>query len=589
MLRGVTEKFSAVNDSFDFPSPDNGFFGRLASLCPRLEFLTARNGSVTARDGGVPLHSLYDPEREAGQGVAGKNPSRPSAVFFGFGLGYHAAAWSRLHPSGRLVLVEPDPARFFAALSVVDWTSVFSLKNLVIAVSCPVSSVLALIENSAVPGEAAFSGAWFLDLPRFTGHSDGYFSELRILAARNGEKDRINRATLDRFSGLWLRNSSRNAARIADCPGISGLKSRFPPEIPFLVVAAGPSLSGILPHIRSLAGRMIIVCVETALRALLHEGVQPDFIVISDPQFWAYRHIAGLSSPGSVLVTDISVVPAVFRFDCRRIMLCRSEFPVGRFFGRIFPSSGALGSGGSVASAAWSLAVWCGAERIYLAGLDLGFPGGQTHVRGSTAEQRFHSVSSRVSPSEKSAVSVAFSAGAETASSYDGGTVLTDRRMRMFAWWFESHVAAQDGRSRTFTLCPEGLAVPGIETASVDSLLSAGKITEFRRSRMDSLISECVPSAGRDGFIMAAAEFLECAERIAGIAEAAVRSGDAAAMDHAAEKALESPLSGSASFAGITAEFRSCPDDEKSRMLSRLSEQLRLCSVNMRLSVSGRI
>ena len=37
--------------------------------------------------------------------------------------------------------------------------------------------------------------------------------------------------------------------------------------------------------------------------------------------------------------------------------------------------------------------------------------------------------------------SVIFSANPQTAESYNGNAVLTDSRMKMFAWWFESQIS----------------------------------------------------------------------------------------------------------------------------------------------------
>ncbi len=212
-------------------------------------------------------------------------------------------------------------------------------------------------------------------------------------------------------------------------------------------------------------------------------------MILTDPQFWAYRHIAGLSAPQSVFITEVSAYPSVFRFDCRNLLLCASQFPVGAFTqSKLRLTPGDLGTGGSVASSAWNFAHLAGAREIFVAGLDFAFPGKQTHIKGSAAEQTWHTLSSRLSSPDKFTASALYSANATIGRDYTGSPVLTDSRMKMFAWWFEARLASCP-ETKTYTLGPQGLSVPGIVPASLDELLSrpsaaASKITFLKTAAM---------------------------------------------------------------------------------------------------------
>jgi hypothetical protein len=46
-------------------------------------------------------------------------------------------------------LIEPDIQHFFAAMCLLDWTPVFALEQLVIAVRAPAESVLPLLEDGS--------------------------------------------------------------------------------------------------------------------------------------------------------------------------------------------------------------------------------------------------------------------------------------------------------------------------------------------------------------------------------------------------------------------------------------------------------
>lgn len=504
----------------------------------------AKNGEITASENSssatLRLHSTYNPTREAAGAVSVPEVSQKSTtVFYGFGLGYHLIEWCKKYPEKKLVLIEPDSKRLLAALQLLDWTAVFQHQSLVLALSCPAESVLGLLEDGSGVGlgNTGVSDAYYFDIPAFTAHAAGYFDTVRSLVKRNQRKNEINEATLKKFGKLWCRNSLKNVdwlgrlgeaggiCKAADRTGKAGdrtckaadrtcnfvsasgnsvtgigqFRGRAAAGLPFLIVGAGPSLEKVLPHLEDLKKRCVIVCVETSLRALLRNGVQPDFIILTDPQFWAYRHIAGLAAPDSILITEVSAYPAVFRFPCLQIALCSSQFPVGQWFeqklgltaasrnlvgagdlpgkaggqpaGSADSLLGDLGTGGSVASSAWNFAAFCGASEIYTVGLDFAFPGRQTHIRGSEAEQTYHTVSSRLATPDKFTATALFSANAVLSKDYNGRPVLTDSRMKMFSWWFEARLAGCPG-VKTFTLSPEGLCTPGMQPAAVTDLLS---------------------------------------------------------------------------------------------------------------------
>lgn len=449
----------------------------------------AKNGSICVIENNMPLHSLYNPEREAAGAVAAVSKECTAGVFCGFGLGYTAAVFADSYPEKTLILIEPDIYHFLAALSLFDWTPILSCLRLVIVLSCPAESVVPLIEQQSI------QQCTFFSVNAQTAHSARYFETLHTLISRNKKKNEINTATLERFSKLWLRNSCANIKQIGLRSGVNkytghAAAAASVPALPFLVLAAGPSLADILPQLSALKEHAVIVCVDTALRACLGSGTEPDFIVLTDPQYYAYRHIAGLSSPSSVLITESSVYPATFRFPCRSIVLCSALFPLGCYFEKTLGKKGDLGAGGSVASCAWNFAYLAGAAEIFTAGLDLAFPGKQTHIRGSTFEQDIHTSSDRNHPAETAGTASLYSIQTEKSYDYNGMPVLTDVRMKMFAWWFESRLASCPA-VKTYTFGSQGLCIPGILPVSISTLLDRPVIIQqkeafFTRSELQT-------------------------------------------------------------------------------------------------------
>ncbi|MGI0528620.1 motility associated factor glycosyltransferase family protein [Treponema socranskii] len=492
---------------------------------PFWNIVSAKDGSLSAYENGVLLHSAYNPKREAEQTVANSDSEGcRAAVFFGFGLGYAVEAYALRFPDRAIIVVEPDADRFFASLALTDWSAFFACKDCIAALACPPHTVVSFIENYGVSRCAFFS------VPSQTSHASHYFDTLRTLVERNRRKDDINAATLERFAKRWLKNSCKNLNNYASMRGVSAY-SGGARGIPFTIVAAGPSLESVLPHLSEIKKRSIVVCVDTALRACLRAGVEPDFIVVGDPQYYAYRHIAGLTSKSSVLVAEVAVYPSVFSFPCRSFALSSSLFPIGKWFERRIGEKGDLGAGGSVASAAWNFAYAAGAKEIYCCGLDFAFPEKKTHIKGSMFEEGTHETSVRTFPAETQNLPLLFSAGAEYAHDYDGNPVPTDSRMKMFAWWFESRLASCPD-AKTYTFARSGIAIPGIEPADMRSFLEKPDIAVQKEKFIKkSEVSEkgAVPDKAR--FESALADFLREIASLRKIAEDGKRICEKALAD----------------------------------------------------------
>lgn len=451
-----------ISEAFNkYPETEENFSEIFSSLFPFFKLEKARNGQWTVSENGVWLHSKYRPENGQFSCNEEQSESKQVNVVFGAGLGYELINFVSAHKNENVVLLESDPVRFFAALCVLDWTPVFLIQKLVVALACPVDQIIPLCQT-LVPD----CKIQYLLNPAFIKHSEDYYITVKKLLDRNISKNQINENTLKKFGKLWERNARMNAAYAEKCDGIESYRGLFSNDKrPWLLIAAGPSLEKILPRLKELSERSVTICVDTALRAVLKVGVEPDFIVLTDPQFWAYMHIAGLKSPSSVLIADAVSYPSVFRFPCKKIIISSSKLPISNELLKPFENKGTLESGGSVATVAWSFAVLAGAGKIYTAGLDLSFPKKQTHIKGSTFEQAVHKTSLRTVSSEKRTSDVMFGADITKALDYNGNEVLTDSRMKMFAWWFESKIAAVSG-VETFTLCPESMCIPGIKTGS---------------------------------------------------------------------------------------------------------------------------
>ena len=491
------------------------------------ELVASRSGEPSARRGGKLLHSAYDPRGEARRLIAAAvPPGADTAVVLGTGLGYAVEEALAVGGVEHVLVCEADCSRFAAFLDARDLSALLADARLSWIVGGEPGAVLAAFEDFGTR-RAGLVGQRSLEA-----EAEAWYAALRQAVERFRSKEEINENTLKRFGRLWVRNLARNAGHLAGLPGIKGLEGLFE-GLPALVLAAGPSLDEVLPRLAELRERCVLVAVDTALRSLLAAGVEPDFLVVVDPQYWNWRHLADLDFSGALLVSEPAVFPPVLRKPRRAAFLASSLFPLGR---ALDPEErGLLGAGGSVATSAWDFARQLGAAPLYMSGLDLGYPEGQTHARASLFEQRSLAAGTRLKPASAAQAGALFGAPTRLVPANDGGSVASDQRMILYAWWFESRLA-KAGSPRTLTLSQRGCAIPGLPLAGLDELLALPP----RRALIDGLLeraaAERISAGSRAAAARAFEALLKGLSTVADLAETGRAAASRAAAQLAAGK-----------------------------------------------------
>jgi hypothetical protein len=175
-------------------------------------------------------------------------------------------------------------------------------------------------------------------------------------------------------------------------------------------------------------------------------------------------------------------------------------FPLGAFIEQRVDPKGALGAGGSVATSAWDFSRVLGARQIWIAGLDLAFPGLKTHFKGARFEEKALAESGRLNPAETWLAHALRGGFPFYAPSISGGQVLTDRRRSLYAAWFESRFR-QFPAIRNYSLSPDGatqggLNIAGLEPAAAETLLALPE----RRAEIDSRLESATSRIKTDFF-----------------------------------------------------------------------------------------
>jgi hypothetical protein len=471
----------------------------------------AASGDPTMIVRGIHVHSNRDPRREgqrAAEGAAGKGP----LVILGFGLGYGAEAAAAKDPDRPLIVVERHIPVLRRALESRDLSRFLAPGKTVFVPGGSgeaVTAALGLFRNRSPEERPAL-----LKNRALTALNEGWYAAVEQRVSVQASRDDVNTATLRRFGKRWVRNLARNMEAIRDIPGISGLAGlaaapaeNGPPgggpaasvtpavsamagtaPIPVFLAAAGPGLDRTGPFLGEIAARCIVVAVDTSLRFLLKNGVSPDFVLVVDPQFWNSRHLDRTVAAGTCLIAESAVYPPVLRHPFRDRFLCGSLFPLGRFIEERVDPKGELGAGGSVATTAWDFARMLGTDTVWIAGLDLAFPGLKTHFRGAVFEEQAHAESQRRHPAETFSAKALRDGQPFRGRAAGGGQVLTDRRLSLYAAWFENRFR-QFPRIRSRRIFAGGLEIRGLENGTVEELLALPERREETGRRLEAAVS----------------------------------------------------------------------------------------------------
>jgi hypothetical protein len=507
---------------------------RNVQAASELSLEDARSGDPTARRGNHYLHSRHDPVREAERiAERSRRNQADGYVIYGFGLGYLADALIRQGGEEPVIIAERDPRLLRAALEARRLTTLFGSPRLRLLLGPSPRELASLLTTLNLRSPLSFG------LRSVTERDEEYYRSLEESRKRYVSRQEVNSNTLERFGRRWIRNLVANVHLLARARGVDELAEAFA-DTPVLLCAGGPSLDLILPLARRIRERAVIVAVDTAVKPLLTAGVEPDFIVIVDPQYWNTRHLDNIELRHAAVIGESSTHPRAFRILPRPLFFCSSLFPLGRYLEHSRDSFGTLGAGGSVTTTAWDFARHIGGRPIYAAGLDLGYPSFRTHVTGSLFEERSHLISNRLSPAESLQVAYIENGSPFLTEANDGGEVLTDQRMTIYRDWF----ALQDHgetRTRSFNLSPHGVAIPGMPAVPVDTLLAHESARENINSRLRARISETGSDhEARDKIHAALARLSDELERAAALAEEA---RNALAVHEADAPRRERPIS----------------------------------------------
>lgn len=432
--------------------------GDYTKIVLSIEAKESRDGhlvmTVATETGKARLNSPYYSQKEAVKWADQYEFGNIESVMIMFGLGngvFVEELLARMQQDATLVLYEPSFQVFEWVMEHIDLTTILSDRRVLLYVN-------------EVNGDYIEDGLdQVLDWANFGVQMYGYHTGYEVLfqeeylvflkkVRHSQDMVQVNVDTNYYFSKENVENILNNLKYLQTGRSITGYVGKIPEGVPVIIVSAGPSLDKNIELLKEAKGRSFIIATDTAVRHLIKHNIVPDAMATLD----AKKPTDYISNP---VVKDVPMFCALT--SNYRIM----EFHQGikiwfntdgfleqlvTKYEKVFPK---YNPGGSVATAAFAIAVALKTNMIVLMGQDLAYSGGVTHAGGE--------VSSIMNEAE----------GQQWIEGIDGSSVKSRHDWIMYRDWFQDAIRDVKDRIRVIDATEGGAKIEGAEIMTLRQVL----------------------------------------------------------------------------------------------------------------------
>lgn len=384
---------------------------------------------------GRQLMSLFDPEQEAMEVASTALEKGYSQVLgFGLGFGFHVPAILEAEKTTAFIIFEPDFDLFVASLGIVNLSEYLSnpklhivtdLKQLFFSVPYG-NKLMPEISEAPLPG---YHGAFMEEYDRFV-------ERIRDVV-RNSD---ILVSTVLCRDGVWYDYMIENFPHYCDLPSIGRLRDKFK-GIPAVIVAAGPSLDKNYQLLKKIKGKALILSVGTAIEKFASLGIAPDITLVLESNDIMYQFKNARNMDQGYFALTPNSFGKLFDLPFKGKFCFTGHHEENVFvLEQLNKPDTVIAAGGSVATAAFSIAALCGCDPIIMVGQDLAFGDkGRFHAKntGCPKDNPFNKRKDKSQPltdEELKEMSMLKVEG------YYGGEVLTQANLLNYLLWFERNI-----------------------------------------------------------------------------------------------------------------------------------------------------
>ncbi|MCB1189071.1 MAG: motility associated factor glycosyltransferase family protein [Leptospiraceae bacterium] len=289
------------------------------------------------------------------------------------------------------------------------------------------------------------------------------------------------------FEKIWVKNSLYNTIEFfkpnSQKYKIMELENRFP-NLPALLVSAGPSLRQFCPLIQKIRDKVFVMSCDTSLKVLLKFGIIPDAVMTLDAQTHSYFHFMGIQIKEYPLFTDLVGSPKLLREQSNASIVFTTTAKYTRDYtgqntkemtagaAEAIEQIGEIGelqSGGSVATSAFDALRYMGFSPIVLVGQDLAYTGKEIHSTGTHHNEKWLTQVNRKRSLEKINESIIRKRKTKYVPSVDNSLVITDHVLEIYRIWFERSIQNLD--LKVYNIADKGSLISGVINLNTSACL----------------------------------------------------------------------------------------------------------------------
>ena len=311
------------------------------------------------------------------------------------------------------------------------------------------------------------------------GDYSGKYAEFHAEFTKAWKAHLVNKSTIRFFSNRWLFQGLENLPSIAEHATFSSLHDKFI-NMPLVIISPGPSLDKNVHLLKQLKGKALLMAPAQTALALSKAGVIPDVVVVADPANFIYVMDGFPMQQVDALLLGVACHPSFYESYKGKIITFNVNAGIDTWISDIFRDTAHIGSGGSVATAIFTMGLYLKCNPIVLVGQDLALTNGKQYASNTADGQMTIKLSEEGDSFAYENVSLGFEnvfadGGISSTSfkdktqnlpGYYGGTVQTKADYAMFHSEFENHAETENAKEDPIRLlnCTEGGAfIKGFE------------------------------------------------------------------------------------------------------------------------------
>lgn len=331
----------------------------------------------------IQLSSLYDTDEIAkiwAEDVL-KNLKYDSNIFvMGFGDGrFIRSIINRMSDTNTIYVYEPDISIIGKVIYEFDISDIIGDKRFNLEVGTASKDSIYSLYKDKIYVEDLYKAVTTVH-PNYTKlypeECINYFSEFKNLAL----SESANQGYFETYGKYINTCVLKNINELISSKSLKNLVEKTPDNMTAIVVSAGPSLSGNIAELKKAKGHSIIISVDSAIKALILEGIVPDICVTVDSMKDGAYFDDDLSKDVPLICTPEAASSNINKNKSQKFFIASSNPVINILCKEKNAELLDLPTGGSVANSAASFALKLGVKTLILVGQDLAFTNNKTHA-----------------------------------------------------------------------------------------------------------------------------------------------------------------------------------------------------------------